>query len=756
MMVPNVPREELRKSLQDHFFHTADRLADDFCARVLPMLKAQEREDLTGYEAKAIQYKIISEEADPILLRHSPFYCETGTVGAQSDGAGRFHGFTHAGTWSRDRAEGKYHKLAPELAEARGAQGSELLYLICGCFQDDMQHFFFNPRPVLKNGLSGLAERAKEALKTADTEEKAFLSAMLEGLYAVKRIEEKFAAKAARMAEKETDEDEKARLLRIRDTAARVPWEAPKSFYEALETLAFLRTVVGALEGVGYNSFGRPDVDLWPFYEKDIEEGRLTEAEAEELICAFLLEWDCRYDHDMKMVGYADHELENTYTLGGCDAEGKPVYNTLTHLFLKVTREEKIIFPKIKARYSSDSPKEYLDDCTWDVVRGTSVLLYQNDEASIASLVRAGRTVEDARDYIITGCWGMMTYGNIRDDHGNYVNILKPFEFAIHRSFDKMKKVGLTFETFDDAEDFEELYARVVRNCRVLLKERNRMTLEGKPLWHKLNPMPLSSSVLDDCIGNKKDLSNGGCKYHDEHYQLVGFPNIIDSLLAIKTLCFDKKVVSLPALLEAVRNNWEGNEVLRQMAMHAPGWGDGSAEVCELGARFQNDLYALTGELETLWPGGKINLGHLTYTEIRFWAEKTLATPDGRRNGEYFSQGLTPSRLKKIPAVTSVVESLRALDMSTLGGNTVVNIILPAMQNGMTLETAEAFLYAAAKSSLGSLQLNCASREELLDAQIHPEDHKDLIVRVCGFSARFTALSPEWQAEVLSRNFYEG
>ena len=151
--------------------------------------------------------------------------------------------------------------------------------------------------------------------------------------------------------------------------------------------------------------------------------------------------------------------------------------------------------------------------------------------------------------------------------------------------------------------------------------------------------------------------------------------------------------------------------------------------------------------------GGKVHLGHLTYTEIRWWAEKTRATPDGRRNGEYFSQGLTPSRLKKIPSVTSVIESLGCLDPKTLASNSVVNIILPS--DKITLDICEAFLRACAGTAMQSLQLNCTTKEQLLDAQIHPEKYPDLIVRVCGFSAKFTSLSPEWQAEVISRNFYE-
>ena len=151
--------------------------------------------------------------------------------------------------------------------------------------------------------------------------------------------------------------------------------------------------------------------------------------------------------------------------------------------------------------------------------------------------------------------------------------------------------------------------------------------------------------------------------------------------------------------------------------------------------------------------GGKVHIGHLTSTEIRWWGEQTLATTDGRFSWDYFSQGLTPSRLKKIDSATSVINSLKALDPATMAASNVVNIILPS--NRVSPEICEAFLRSAADSALMALQLNCVTREQLLDAQQHPEKYPHLIVRVCGFSARFTSLSREWQQEVLSRNFYK-
>ena len=745
--------QALRTELEDFYWNRVDGMADAFREEVYPLLDAQCAPDMNGYQRKTLQYRVIAERCRPVLLRNSPFYHELGTMSAHCDGAGSFRGHEHAGNWNYARSEHLFVDQDPVLYRARRAQGAEQLYLICGPYADTRQHFIFFCRPLLKGGLKALYDQAQLQLEQAKTpEERDFLLTASEGLLCMKRIAEKFAEAAARRLAQAATPEEAANLARIRDAAARTPWNAPRTFYEALNLLAFCRTVPGALEGIGYNTFGRPDVDLLPFYEQDLACGRLTREEAYDLIQAFLLTWDCHYDHDMKMVGYSDHELENTYTLGGCDAEGRPVWNDLTAMFLRATSEHKIIFPKIKVRFSSQSPKAYLDAADADVIRSTSSILYQNDESTIAALIRAGRTPEDARDYLITGCWGVMTNGNHMDDHGNYVNILKAFELSVHNRQDKMRECSLFFRPLDGAGTFEEVYRITLENCRTLFCERNRMTLRGKVIWPQVDPLPLTSSTMVGCLENRRDLTDGGCKYHDEQYTLVGFPNIVDSLLVIKTLCFDRKTVSLKELLAAVRANWEGHEALRREAVGCPGWGDGSGASCTLAKRLHHDLYLLAGELKTLWPGGRVNIGHLTYTEIRFWAEKTLATPDGRRSGDYFSQGLTPSRLKRIESVTDVVNSLACLDGSEIGSNSVVNIILPSTR--MTLDHCEAFLRACAHSAMGSLQLNCVTKEQLLDAQAHPEKHRNLIVRVCGFSARFTSLSPQWQQEVLSRNFY--
>ena len=744
---------KLREELREYYLNGDGERCKSFADKCFAIMDSRVKDKMSVTEQKLLQYEVISDNFEPKLFPHAPFYFEMGVVTSLCDGARRAkgHDFVQANGWVFERNRHLFIDQDKELFEHRFIHVSEKLYNICGNYNDFSQHFNFNLTPFLKIGVKGVYGNAERALSLATSDgEREFLHSVMKGMLTLRKIADKFSARAAEMLAYAEDEETRENLILIKNTAARVPWAAPKSFYEALATLAFMRVAFGSLEGVGPNTFGRIDVDLYPFYKADIESGRLSPDEAYRLVCKFLLIWDCHYDHDMLMSGYADHELENTYTLGGCDEDGEPVYNEVTEMFLRATYEERIIFPKIKCRYSSASPEEYLKAICRPIIKGISTVLLVNDESLIPALVRGGRSLSEARDYRVTGCWGIAT-NQEKYDHGDYFNLLKPFEYSIHNLYDKMKTVGIEFLTLDGSESFEELYSRTLRNIERLLDEKLRIKRQGGGIWYKVDRLPIFSSTLEGCIETRRDFTEYGAKYYDEFQLLFGLPNIVDSLLAIKTLVFDEKRYTLDELLSAVRENWVGHEKMRQAAIACHGWGDGSSESTSLAARFNEDLYKMASR-KTAPRGGKVHIGHLTYTEIRWWGEATLATPDGRRSGEVFSQGLTPSRLKKIASVNDVINSMAALDGSMMAANSVTNIILPS---GIPLDRCTAFLRATAKTALGSLQLNCTSREELLDAKAHPEKYPDLIVRVTGFSAKFTSLSPEWQDEVLSRNFYE-
>ena len=351
----------LREELKDFYWYKVNDMSEKFMTECTAVLDSKKDENMSPYQMKALQYEVISDMFEPKIFKNSPFYYETGTMWAHCDGARELRGHSHPGGWTYRNNSHLFREFDEELYKLRSAQLEEHMYLICGPYNDTIQHFTFYYPTVLEIGLRGVYEKAEKALNEAtEKEEIEFLTTMCNGLLSLKKMSEKFALKAKKLVENENDLKIKANYERIYNSAMRTPWEKPETFYEVLNTFAFLRKTIGSLEGVGFNTFGRIDIELYPFYEKEIKNGSLTQDEAFELVKEFLITWDMHYDHDFKMEGYADHELENTYVLGGCDKDGNEVYNEVTKMFLRATREENIIFPKIKCRYSKNSSKEYL------------------------------------------------------------------------------------------------------------------------------------------------------------------------------------------------------------------------------------------------------------------------------------------------------------------------------------------------------------------------------------------------------------
>ena len=299
--------KNLREELHSFYIHGDAERSRAFAEHCFPIMDARYTDGMSALAQKCLQYDVICEEFEPVVFRHAPYFYETGVLTSLSDGAfsAKGHRFTQANGWVFTRNRHLFEDQDPELYALTQAQKKEQLYLICGPYNDINQHFNFNCRPILESGLAGIYAKAQAELANAKTEDEAeFLNAVCHGMLVMKKMAAKFADRAEAMLAVENDPTCRENLTRIAKTARRVPWEAPKTLYEALATLAFMRTVLGSLEGAGPNTFGRLDRDLIPFYRADVESGLLTREGAYGLICQFLLIWDCHYDHDMLMEGY--------------------------------------------------------------------------------------------------------------------------------------------------------------------------------------------------------------------------------------------------------------------------------------------------------------------------------------------------------------------------------------------------------------------------------------------------------------------
>lgn len=740
----------LREELRDFYKNRANPLAEEFYSLCQEKYALCYEEAASAFSMKSLLYKTISENVTPVLFENNPFYYETGTLRAKCSGAHWTEGKLHAGTLLYQKRESLFRDYNPEAHDRFLAQMEEKrLYRICGPYCDITSHFPLYMRSVLKKGLSGIYDELMTRQKEVSApEQKEFLACAAEGLLAIKAIQKKFEEEAVRRFEAATDPAKKKHWERIISAARQAPWLAPTDFYQALASYALMRNCVATLDAVSIESFGRLDVDLYPFYKKGIEDKTLTQDEAYALICQFLITWDLHFDHDETDGGL---DINDTFTVGGCDADGNPVCNDVTLMLLRAHRAQKIITPKIMCRFSDTSAKEYLDVINQSILDGGSSISYTNDNLIINAQLKNGRPLADARDYLVVGCWEISTCEKEKADVGTYFNLLKPLEFAIHNKKELLEGTGLQLSALNGNESFEQVYRTILDNIRIIFEERAAI-IEGRCVWKDVSPLALYSAFIHSCIEKAKDFTDGGAVYNDDQFLCFGFPDLVDSLLAIKQLCFDEKRCTLGELLLAVGQNWKDADHLRSYALRCNSWGDESKESVALATRLHNDLYQIIQNIPYSYMrdrlGGTLTMGHLSYNESILWGARTLATPNGRYNGGYISQGLAPTNLNEV-LLTSAINSASVLEEAQLSANSVLTVVFPTKK--MDLNIIEAIVRTAAKCHVGSLQLNCMSKQELLDAQNHPERYPNLIVRVCGFSAKFVSLSKTYQDYVISK-----
>ena len=705
-----------------------------------------------GFDALDVRresYLLMRKHFVPFLFARSPFYFEAGVNGGWSGARPARHVNRICRKFYREQ------NLVPDEAfRLLRSRMSENLTLSCGPFVDDMHHV--PPmRTILKKGFKGVRDEVAAALAKCPADDplgKKELETALVGLDTIHEIQLLFAKAANERAKAVGEGEERRYLLRIAESAARCPWEPPQTFFEGLNTLWFVREIVGYVDGVNIFGLGRPDAWFIDFYRKEIAAGTLTEAEARDLVAKFLIVADCHEAASTPLDSYDDQEAEIPLTLGGCDERGEPVYNELTKMFLDAHLGCDCVYPKLHVRVGTNSPKAYLEHLGAQLCKGHAVFTVFNDDRFVKQFTDEGFAPEDARNYSGNGCWNAYIDSWQDVDGANYVSLVKVLALTIHRDPEVERRCGLVLEPIDGVKSFEELRDTVYRNYMRFFKSlMSEYTRYGRSSA-KVFPHPVYTMCLHGGVESRRDTTDGGItgKQRPKEMTLGFVGNVVDSLCAIDQVCFRDKVCSVREFLDAVRANWKGerNQRLRQLAMAAPYWGDDSDRSTSLMAWFmrrtQEDVDGLTTDM-----GGAYKLAIFTYREFMYWGAKTKATPDGRYDGDRLAQGFSPSEFRCKEGVTSVMNAIGRLPNECLYE---CNANLTFDGSVMTPELMGAILYVFAEKGSHLMQPNCNSVEQLLDAQRHPERHRDLIVRVCGFSARFIHLSKRWQDEVIARH----
>jgi len=734
---------KLREEFKKYFYTDLIEIFENYAKRCKARYDKEVTDAMNEYKQKGVMYKVIAEESRAKIFENTPFYCELGTLPPKTEGI-EYSGIL-PGSWAYMKNKHKIEEsLGTEIGEKNNRYRAIPLYTFAGRAGDERQHFSLNIESVLKEGFCGIHNKLVNALKDCKSqEEKDFLQNADMGIMAARTIQEKFVAEAKRLAE-ETDDTQKIKRYKlIMECAKNSPWQPPKTFFEALNCFGFCQNVISSLEGVGLEGMGRIDFLLTPYYENDIKKGILTKEEAYELVRDFCVMWYARVFKDEDDLGIFD--VAFSFTLGGCDLEGKPFCSDVTLMFLRANKEEKLIVPKLKCRFSADSPKEYLDAINADILSGKSNILYENDDVQIPALLKRGVSLNDARNYGVLGCWEPTVPQSV-DEHCSYFNILKILELSLYGdgNVDEIK-------TLDNPKSFEELYALMLENIKNVMHFRCTVANIGRKMWKQVSPLMVISALCDSCIQSKKDYTNGGMKYYVDEIICTGFTNTIDSLLAIKELCYDKKLITLEKLVSALKANWQGYEDIHTLAKKCGYFGDEQEESCNLAKRFNHDLSLLALDEKAMW-NANMTIGNMIYREMYDWIKNLRATPDGRKANDWFARGYAPSHIHSMEYSTPILNSIRHIDTTENGGNSVINMTVSFKKD--ELDLCESLVRSIAKSGVQSLQLNCATVEDMKDAMVHHERHKDLVVRVCGFSAKFIALDKDIQMEFVNRSLY--
>ncbi len=626
---------------------------------------------------------------------------------------------------------------------------------------------------VMEKGLVDFERRAREEEAKLDlTDYKQlkkyyFYEAIQIVIQAVKHFAERYAQLAMEQA-KTADASRAAELTEMARILGKVPYGPAETFHEAVQSMWLVHLVL-QIESNGHSlSYGRMDQYLYPYYEADLKKGLITEESACELMTnlwlkTFTINKIRSWSHTQFSAG---SPLYQNVTVGGQTPDKKDAVNPMSYLILKSVAQTRLPQPNLTVRYHAGLSDDFMNEAIEVVKLGFGMPAFNNDEIIIPSFIDRGVKEEDAYNYSAIGCvetavpgkWGYRCTGM------SFLNFPKSFLIALNDGVDPASGTKLMDGAgrFEDMTSYDEVKAawdKIIKEFTrqsVIIENACDMVLEEDV------PDVLCSALCEDCIGRGLTLKEGGAVYDFISGLQVGIANLADSMAAIKKLVFEEKKLTTKQLWDALMSDFEGEEGerIREMLIEeAPKYGNDDDYVDQLVV----DAYATYIEEIKKYPNtrfGRGPIGGIRYAGTSSISANvgqgrgTLATPDGRHAGEPLAEGCSPSHSMDQSGPTAVFKSVSKLDTRAITGGVLLNQkVTPQL---LSKEENKTKLIALLRTFFNRLhgyhvQYNVVSRETLLDAQVHPEDHKDLIVRVAGYSAFFNVLSRQTQDDIIAR-----
>ena len=679
-------------------------------------------------------------------------------------------------------------------------------------FYNGIGHVNVNYEKVLNKGYRGIMAEAQTVLNKLDVADPEyvrrsnFLRAVIESCEAVVEYARRYAKLAKEMARKETNADRKAELEKIATTCMRVPEFPATSFYEACQSFWFVQLLL-QVESSGHSiSPGRFDQYMYPFYKKDMEAGKITIEQAQELIdCIWVKLNDINKVRDAGSAdGFAGYGMFQNLIVGGQDIHGMDATNDLSYMCLEAAMHVPLPQPSISIRVWNGSPESLLVKAAALTRLGTGLPAYYNDEIIIPSIMARGLTLEDARDYCIIGCVEPQKGAKTDGWHdAAFFNMCRPMELVFSNGMDKGVQIGPQTGDVAQMQTFEEVYEAYKTQQSYFIKLLVNANNAIDTAHATRCPLPFQSCMVDDCIGRGKSLQEGGAIYNFTGPQGFGIANNTDGLLAIKKLVFEDKAVTLAEFRDAMNANFgygltekAAEKVTGEIACELAKQGVEVTEnvirtiyeevttangldsvkkaryreikrlIDEVCPKYGNDIYeadmfarsvanTYTREVEKYKNprGGIFQAGLYPVSANVPLGAQTGATPDGRLAFTPIADGIGPASGRDIKGPTATANSVAKLEQGVASNGTLLNQKFhPSALAGMSGLTKFVALLRSYFDQKGMhVQFNVVTRETLLDAQKNPDKYKTLVVRVAGYSALFTTLSRSLQDDIINR-----
>lgn len=569
---------------------------------------------------------------------------------------------------------------------------------------------------------------------------------------------ERYHEMAVEKAAAETDPKRKAELEQIAKNLEVVPAHKPQTFWQAIQLYWFTHLAV-TTELNPWDAFspGRLDQHLNPYYEADVEAGILDDEHALELLECL---WVKFYNQPAPVKVGITLKESATYTdfaninTGGVTPEGKNGVNNVSYLILDCMDEMKVVQPNSNVTISKKTPQKFLKRACEISRKGWGQPAFYNTEAQITELINAGKSLEDARRGGSSGCVETGAWGNEAYILTGYMNIPKIFQLTLFNGFDEYsgKQLGLQLGYAKDFKTFDELWTAFKKQLKhfVDIKIRGNNVIER--LYAEEMPAPCLSVVTNDCISNAKDYNAGGARYNTNYIQGVGIGTVTDCVASVKYNVFDEKNFTMEELIDAMEHDFEGYDYIYSLVHDkTPKYGNDDDYADDL-MREIFDLYHDTIVGRPNMKGGKYGIDMLPTTCHVYFGDVILATPNGRKAHKPVSEGISPEKSADTNGPTAVIKSCAKMDHLATAGTLLNQKFTPNVVAGEAGLNNMASLVRSYFAMDGHhIQFNVVDRQTLIEAQKHPEDHKDLIVRVAGYSDFFRNLDKPLQDEIIER-----